>query len=135
MNILKVLDKPVITWNNYPTAISDYFMIDFSGKKADEQIELSIQKDSNIIVELRKRVSACRRLNVVSADILNRRGYIYRELIHKNFYVSIQQKYYDYFIDKYGDCKFYTSARNTTPVAVRKNGKLLGVIMPLVWIN
>lgn len=133
MGILEVLSEPVITCDGYPTFVSDWFMVDFNGKKAEEKIEMSIHKDKNLFTTLRQKASSCRRLNIVSRDILERRGYTCRELIHKNISVSIQQKYYDYFIDKYGDCKFYTSARQITPIAVRKSGKLLGIIMPLIW--
>ena len=141
MEILEVLEQ-IFTCAEYPTMVCDWFILDFYGKKmGDVLMSEGMQcetKPRKIFNELRIKASSCRRLNSVGNKIKTRTGhdgkvYKYNELKYKDMTTLVASKYIKYFIEKYPDCQFYTSAREVSPIVVRQNNKLVGITMPLIF--
>ena len=137
MSILEILKQEVITCEDYPTLVSDHYVIDFYGKKDNEELGLTpithVVLPKDIFQKMRTRASSCRRLNEVSAKIKLCRGYNYVELEYKDAVTCVQSKYCKYFAEKYQGCQFYTSAQLEYPIAIRHNNKLVGMVMPLLF--
>jgi hypothetical protein len=133
MEILEVLEE-IITCKEYPTAVADGYMCDFYGKKKDDVLMSEGMKcktlEKPIFTSLRNYASSCRRLNVLNRSMVRRRKFICNELVYKEVATYLQNKYFDYFAVKYPNCKFYTR-KMWYPIAVRKDNKLVGLIMPL----
>ena len=137
MEILEVLES-VITCDKYPNAVFDGFMIDYQAKLHNNLSLTHKLKsrtiDAGILRKLRVSESSCRRLNNVKSQKKYRKGYDYNVLVYEDFCTYIQHKYYEYFLNKYPDCGFYTSAQKEHCVAVRYHGELVGAIMPLLFV-
>ena len=113
-----------------PKWLADGYICDFNGRKPSTKI--TGYKTKVAFTSLRKMASECRRLNKLGKTGFSYNNLGCHELKYNGVKTYIQSTFYSYFIRKYPQCQFYTSAKREHLVAIRVNNKLVGLLMPIM---
>jgi hypothetical protein len=112
---------------------SDSFMLEFDSKLEAPKNAINIKtgKDAPTeegINQIVARSNGAEKVTLDNAKKLGKDEYV--ELTNDKTNVHVQRKYYDYFHKKYPNADF-EAVSDTTPILVKQNGELKGLVMPL----
>ena len=127
----------IVAVKGYPWMFSDKYMLDMTVKKKDQDrlqryTAQTIDYDttiSNLIANAKK----CQLLLSEPKYIL-RGDTISYGMTHSGDKVKfIQTQYYHYFRNRYSICQFFTNEDDLLPIAVKRLGILVGVVMSVMF--
>lgn len=130
-----VLGASIIAIKDKPYMFGDGFMLDLSINSNDAR---RLKKSVYSWIEY-SRISSFIDIAEQMVVLLTNPEFIYMTTYPtyilygpNNYPLAIQVKYYRYFKNRYKDCQFYSRGDRIEPIAIKVEGKLVGVCMPIV---
>lgn len=125
----------IMAFKDCPGIFGDGFILDLFVPDSDRErlVEKTIRwVDRAVVTGILKGV-------IKATVLLSKPEYIYVDthlsyiLLAPNIKpIGIQVKYYEYFRNRYPDCKFYTDGEPLTVLSIKAEDKVVGLCMPIV---